>query len=165
VPTYLVTTNDEQYAVSVDEHDAIKLNGEPMSIDVQSVDANTYSVVCNGASIRIVAHKAGNVYQALVDSQQLDVLVESERDTLLRSAAQTTVQQNVKLEIHAPMPALVVKVEVNVGDDVHPGTGLLILEAMKMENEIRAHQSAKVKQIFVASGKTVEKGELLMLLE
>jgi biotin carboxyl carrier protein len=56
-------------------------------------------------------------------------------------------------------------VEVQVGDDVHPGTGLLILEAMKMENEIRAHQSAKVKQIFVANGKTVEKGELLMLLE
>ena len=63
------------------------------------------------------------------------------------------------------MPALVVKVEVSVGEEVKEGQGLLILEAMKMENEIKCHQAGKVKEILVSKGKPVEKGELLMRLE
>jgi biotin carboxyl carrier protein len=63
------------------------------------------------------------------------------------------------------MPALVVRVEVKVSDEVKVGQGLVILEAMKMENEIKSHQSGRVKEIYVAKGKPVEKGELLLLLE
>jgi biotin carboxyl carrier protein len=63
------------------------------------------------------------------------------------------------------MPALVVRIEVKVGDEVKEGKGLVILEAMKMENELRAHQSGRVKQIFVEEGKPVEKGQLLLLME
>jgi biotin carboxyl carrier protein len=60
---------------------------------------------------------------------------------------------------------MVVKVEVSVGDEVVEGQGLVILEAMKMENEIKSHQAGKVKSVLVEKGKAVEKGELLLLLE
>jgi biotin carboxyl carrier protein len=63
------------------------------------------------------------------------------------------------------MPALVVRVEVKAGDEVREGQGLLVLEAMKMENEIRSPQAGKVREVFVSNGKAVEKGELLLLLE
>jgi biotin carboxyl carrier protein len=63
------------------------------------------------------------------------------------------------------MPALIVKVEVSVGDEVVHGQGLLVLEAMKMENELKAMHSGRVKEIHVRQGKPVEKGELLMILE
>ncbi len=71
----------------------------------------------------------------------------------------------MKSEIKAPMPALVVRVEVEIGQKVKPGQGLLILEAMKMENEIKAHSAGIIKEIYATKGKPVEKGELLMLLE
>jgi len=58
-----------------------------------------------------------------------------------------------------------VKVEVAVGDAVTEGQGLVVLEAMKMENVLKAHQSGTVKSILAVKGKAVEKGELLLLLE
>jgi pyruvate carboxylase subunit B len=70
-----------------------------------------------------------------------------------------------RLEIHAPMPALVVKVEVAPGQDIATGQGLLVLEAMKMENELRSHQAGRVKEVCVKKGDTVEKGQLLVVME
>lgn len=63
------------------------------------------------------------------------------------------------------MPALVVKIEVSVGDEIVSGQGLIILEAMKMENEIKSHSAGVIKEIYVTHGKPVERGELLFLLE
>jgi len=63
------------------------------------------------------------------------------------------------------MPALVSSVPVSVGDVVTVGQGLVILEAMKMENEIKAHRNGVVGKILVSKGKSVEKGELLVHLE
>jgi pyruvate carboxylase subunit B len=63
------------------------------------------------------------------------------------------------------MPALVVRVEVRAGDSVSKGAGLVVLEAMKMENELRAPQDGVVKKVLVEKGMKVEKGELLLVLD
>jgi pyruvate carboxylase subunit B len=118
-----------------------------------------------GASHTVVARKNDDGYQILLAGKQLEAVVESERSRLLRKFDTQGSSGPKKVEIKAPMPALVVKVEVAVGDSVKPGQGLLILEAMKMENEIKAHSSGVVKTIYVTQGKPVEKGELLILLE
>ena len=60
------------------------------------------------------------------------------------------------------MPGLIVKVEVRETDRVEPGQGLVIIEAMKMENELRAEASARVAKIHVVHGDAVEKGQLLI---
>jgi len=70
-----------------------------------------------------------------------------------------------ELTIKAPMPGLVVAVEVQIGDVVAPGSGLLILEAMKMENEIRSQAKARVRKIDVEKSSRVEKGQTLIHLE
>ena len=67
--------------------------------------------------------------------------------------------------IRAPMPGLVVKVEVAVGDAVEEGQGMAIVEAMKMENELRAEGAGVVSSIHVAPGDTVAKDEVLIELE
>jgi biotin carboxyl carrier protein len=64
--------------------------------------------------------------------------------------------------IRAPMPGLVVKVEVEEGDLVEAGGGLLVVEAMKMENELTATVAGRVGKIHAVAGQTVEKGEVLM---
>jgi biotin carboxyl carrier protein len=63
------------------------------------------------------------------------------------------------------MPAMVVRLEVNVGDEVRAGQPLIVLEAMKMENELLASGAGRVKAVYATAGKAVEKGELLLLLE
>jgi pyruvate carboxylase subunit B len=64
--------------------------------------------------------------------------------------------------VRAPMPGLVLRVEVEVGQAVAPGSGLVVLEAMKMENEIRAPGPGRVKAVLVKAGETVEKGSPLV---
>jgi len=64
--------------------------------------------------------------------------------------------------VRAPMPGMVLRVEVESGQKVASGSGLLVLEAMKMENEIRAGSAGVIKQIFVRPGQAVEKGADLL---
>jgi biotin carboxyl carrier protein len=68
-------------------------------------------------------------------------------------------------EVRAPMPGRVVKVLVSPGDSVEPGTGLLVIEAMKMENELDAKSAGVIAGIFVSPGDIVERGALLVSLE
>ena len=65
----------------------------------------------------------------------------------------------------APMPGMIVRVNVQVGDAVQPGQGLVVMEAMKMENELRAPAAATVKAVHAQPGTAVEKGALLLELE
>lgn len=66
--------------------------------------------------------------------------------------------------VRAPMPGLVVRVEVAAGQRVEAGAGLVVVEAMKMENELRAHRAAVVETVHVAAGQAVEKGAALVTL-
>ena len=70
-----------------------------------------------------------------------------------------------KLEVKAPMPGMVLKIKKQAGDDVMQGDSVLILEAMKMENDLRAHISGKIKSINVKEGMAVEKGYSLFIIE
>lgn len=74
----------------------------------------------------------------------------------------TTAGGNV---VNAPMPGTIFDIKVNVGDTVNSGDVLLILEAMKMENEIVAHKDGKVASINVSKGASVNSGDVLVTLE
>jgi biotin carboxyl carrier protein len=65
----------------------------------------------------------------------------------------------------APMPGKVVRILVKPGDEVHPRQGLLVVEAMKMENELRAMRAGRVRDVFVAEGQSVEAGVALVVVE
>lgn len=162
---YTVNFADGQHIVSFEQDGSLSIDDQVVPIEIQQTNEHTFSVLVNGISVKVIAHKSQDAYQVLVDSVQQEVVVESERERLLKAYATKGKAARHQYEVHAPMPALVVKVEVEVGEEVKVGQGLLILEAMKMENEIKSHQGGKVKKILVAEGKTVEKGELLMSLE
>jgi biotin carboxyl carrier protein len=68
-------------------------------------------------------------------------------------------------EITIPMPGLVIKLKVKEGEEVVPGKGLVIIEAMKMQNEVKATQKGRVKEIKVKEGENVQAGEVIMIIE
>lgn len=162
--TYAVTLDKREYSVDVHDDGRVDVDGRPIVVDITRT-GNAFSILLDGVSVRIVALPSDAEVHALIHGHQHDILVESERDRLMKKFSAATGGRHQRSEIHAPMPALVVRVEVNVGDEVQEGQGLIVLEAMKMENEMRAHQAGRVKQILVSRGKAVEKGELLLLLE
>ena len=165
MPVYDVTVDGATMSVAIDPGGKVRVNGETVILDVQQVNDHRFSILMGRESLTLLVEKREGSYAVLAGGALHEVAVISERDRMLKEYGRQSGSTVSRLEIHAPMPALIVKVEVSVGDWVERGSGLLVLEAMKMENEVKAHQKARVKEIYVTEGKPVEKGELLMLLE
>ena len=97
--------------------------------------------------------------------QRFDVEVVDERTRQIRALTGTRRPASGSGIVVAPMPGLVVRVEVAAGQRVDAGAGLVVVEAMKMENELRAARAAVVAAVHVAPGQAVEKGAPLVTLE
>jgi biotin carboxyl carrier protein len=100
-----------------------------------------------------------------VNGKRIEVEVKDELDLLIRSMGMRTTEKKASKNIMAPMPGLILQLRAKSGDEVETGSEILILEAMKMENVLKANGSGTVKEILVQAGQTVEKGQLLAIIE
>lgn len=103
-------------------------------------------------------------WEVTMEGRSLHASVVDERTRAIRELAGAREAPRERT-ITAPMPGLVVRVEVEVGQSVKPGQGVVIVEAMKMENELKAPGEGVVARIEVEAGQTVEKGAVLLVLE
>jgi pyruvate carboxylase subunit B len=164
MPRYFVTVSGTEYEIHLADSSDLVINGLRYVPQVCELSPNTYEIDLGKRRIRIVASGRDSSFTLLVNGNLLDVRVESVRDRLMRDLSGTSDAEEKTLEVRAPMPALVTAIEVAVGDTVTAGQGLLLLEAMKMENEIRAHRAGTVSEVCVEKGRPVEKGEILLRL-
>ena len=117
--------------------------------------------------VKVLEGKAGNgrQMQVEVDGEVFDITIETPLDQMLNSMGfHASAGKQVK-EVKAPMPGLVLRIDVEDGQAVKEGDKLLILEAMKMENSIMIHADAIIKKILVKPGDAVEKNQVLIELE
>jgi biotin carboxyl carrier protein len=106
--------------------------------------------------------------EVVVDGWRVEVEVEPERRAALRERARRGRAEAARggpTEVHAIIPGVVVAVSVDVGDAVVTGQQLLVVEAMKMQNELRAPRDGTVGRIAVGAGRTVDVGDLLLVIE
>jgi pyruvate carboxylase subunit B len=97
-----------------------------------------------------------------IEGIRYEVLVVDERTRHIQSLTRLDGRRSGSLALRAPMPGLVVRVLAQSGQRVVPGQALVVLEAMKMENELRAGAAAMVQEVLVVPGQAVEKGQLLI---
>jgi biotin carboxyl carrier protein len=161
---YAVMLDDEEFLVSVDNGVVVSVNGEPCGpVSVEQISRQQFSVLLGPATLTIAAAGSSGKYEAYTEARLHRIQVSSERERFGKQLSAAS-QGPARTEVRAPMPALVVKIEVEKEDTVVEGQGLVILEAMKMENEIKAHAAGTVKEIRVTAGKPVEKDEILMVI-
>lgn len=146
--------------------DRVVINGREREASLVQVRGNHYSLILDGRSYSLVIQDGDD---GKVDVQTtrhpFSVHVQDERDLLLeRFGLQADVADGL-IEVRAPMPGLVVRVMVDEGQRVESGDGLLVLEAMKMENELSAEAPGIIKKIHIATGDAVTKNALLIELE
>lgn len=140
------------------------VDGEPLAVSLETVPGGTVrSLLSDGWSATILAEPAGERgrWVLTVEGRRIGVDVVDERARSLRElagGAATTAGRSLT----APMPGLVLRIEVEIGQIVKAGQGVLIVEAMKMENELKAPADAIVTAISVEAGQSVEKGALLV---
>jgi biotin carboxyl carrier protein len=163
--THIVTLGTEEHIVNLQQDGKVSVSSSTVEVNVGRISATEFSVLVGDRIIRVVAARQEGGMTACAGGRMFAPVVESERERMLRKYARETGETGSKKELHAPMPALVVRVEVAVGDEVKTGQGLVVLEAMKMENELKATMGGRIKEVHVTAGKPVEKGELLLVIE
>lgn len=133
---------------------------------LEPVSEHYYLLLLNGRSVPVILEPGSNgVLRLTVDGRRADVRVQDEKDLLLAGWGSTNGNHVKGWEVRAPMSGLVHSVSAKQGEMVETGEGLMVLEAMKMENELRAPTSGIVKRICVQQGDTVSKNDLLIELE
>lgn len=158
---YIATVDGQAYSIGLDE-DGITLDGTPVKVDLQSIDGGFhYSLLVGSASHEVFVERCEDVCFVTLGGQRYRVQVEDERDRQL-GKRRATVEEVGDAEVTSPMPGVVVAVLVNPGQEVRTGEGLLILEAMKMENEIRAQRTGVVEAVHVTPGQRVGQNDLLV---
>lgn len=162
---YYATVDGVEYEVLI-EQDRVLVNNEPVEVDLaQSGVSELYSLLFNGASFEILIESQRFNYDVTLGGEHFQVQVEDERTRKLNTGRKVPAVPHGELSINAPIPGLVVKVLVSSGDKVEEEQPVAILEAMKMENEIRALRSGTVKQVNISPGQRVEQNAPLVILE
>ncbi|MCU0645753.1 MAG: acetyl-CoA carboxylase biotin carboxyl carrier protein subunit, partial [bacterium] len=125
--------------------------------------SHVYSALIGNRSMEIEIRRNEAGYQIFHKGNSLEFLVEDERTARLKKSISQSVSHKVEKDLKAPMPGMIVLIEVKPGQHLKKGDGLLIIEAMKMENEIKAPFDCMVKEIKVQERQAVEKGQVLVV--
>ena len=164
--TVSTTIENKEFKWSFDsDSSSVTLGKSTYHADIQEISRERYSILLDGKSYLAILTRNGFAYSVLIIGKIYTIEVETSAKKLINLRTDAAGSNHAHLEIRSPMPGMVVRCEVLEGTKIEAGGGLLILEAMKMENEIRATRSGTIKKIFVQERQVVDKGELLITME
>lgn len=164
---YSVLVDGETIGVEVDG-DKVRIAGDELRARLLGVDDGPLRVLTLGDKVfRVEVRPAEGRgrFTLWINGFRLDVEALDERARAIRELAAATAKPTGPAPLVAPMPGMIVRVHVNEGEAIQPGQGLVVMEAMKMENELRATSRGTVKRVLVGPGTAVEKGALLLEME
>ncbi len=160
---YIAKVKDNEYIIEIDPDGGILINDVPQEVDFRWMPSGgVASLLMNHRSISAVIEERGDYWDVLIMGELYAVEVEDERAYRLKHMRSTGVSVNGEAMVTSPMPGIIVAVPVSVGDVVRNGDKVVILESMKMENELRAPCDGVVTHVMVTAGASVEKDQKLI---
>ncbi len=148
--------------------EGVRLDGQPIEADLESNHGSPlWHLVLDGRSHTLRARRRDGrgAWEIEIDGRRHDVLALDERRRAIRQLAGPAAEQHGPVEVKAPMPGLVLNLEVEPDQIVERGQGLVVIEAMKMENEIRSSTAGRIAAVRVSPRQTVDKGDTLLVIE
>ena len=164
---YVVEVANQTIEVEVDG-DRVTIDGNEVAARIAELPGTPIVLLTVGDTVRRVSVSRGSArgrYGLSVDGRKFDVEALDERTRAIRQLSAATAAPSGPAPLVAPMPGLIVRINVEPGMQVQPGQGLVVMEAMKMENELRATSAGVVKAVRVTPGTAVERGTTLVELE
>lgn len=164
---YFVKLGDAEVEVLL-EGDTVTVNGEAFQATIEPVEGTPVSLLRLGDESCRVDTRPGDSrgrYTLWLDGFRFEAEALDERARAIRELTGAAAAASGPAPIVAPMPGMIVRIAAQVGDQVQPGQGLVVMEAMKMENELRATTAGTVRAVLVQPGTAVEKGTVLLELE
>jgi biotin carboxyl carrier protein len=163
---YVVTHKDKRNLIKISANSEIVINGKSHHYEL---------IVLNNSTFRLrIDQKIYDIAPLKIDSNRFSISLEgytfeTVAMTTLQERASKVIEQTGAIhklrEIKAPMPGMILKIKKKVGEQIEPGESIIILEAMKMENDIKSSSSGIIKNIYVSESSAVEKGAKLFSIE
>ncbi len=145
-------------------HIYIKRNGFEHKADLIRLGNKRYSLIIEGRSHEIGVEHCPDGYTVSTGTRSARFNVEDYEIARMKKAAGIDDDRKPK-SVEAPMPGMIVRLDCSPGDYVKKGDPLLVMEAMKMENDIKSPMAGKLKTVKVSSGQSVDKGQVLVEFE
>jgi biotin carboxyl carrier protein len=160
-----VTVEGREQVIEV-EDGVLRLDEKVLSAELSSLPGtDRRHLRLEDRSVALFARGLPDGWLIELEGRAFELRVEDERARHIRELAASTTPAHARLEVRAPMPGLIVKVGAEVGQEVEAGDSLVVIEAMKMENELRVEASGTVLEIHVDPGTTVDRNDLLVVIE
>ncbi len=164
-PTYHASWSGHTRKVVVRDR-GVDLDDEAVEAEITTLPgSDRQHLRLGGRSVSLFARREGSEWIVELEGRRFEVRVEDERTRHIRELASHVAPVQTKRDLRAPMPGLIVRVDVEVGQEVEAGDGLVVMEAMKMENELKADATGTITSIEVETGQAVERNALLLTLE
>jgi biotin carboxyl carrier protein len=162
---YITTVNGQQFEIEINAEGEVSIGGEPLHADFQSVAGRpVYSIILDGKSYEAYVYPTESGLEVLLRGQLFLISVEDERQRRLRNASGSQIRPSGEFMLKAPMPGLIIEVPVDEGDQVEKGQNLIVLESMKMQNELRAPREGIIARVRVKAGDSVEQNQVMLIL-
>lgn len=162
---YITTVNGVRFEVDIQPDGTLLVNGEPRQVDFRPFgDSSLYSIIMDNTSHDLLVESREGQYEVLTQGRLFVVDVQDERAQLLATRRAGPQVESGEISIKAPMPGLVVAVPVSEGQEVSAGQTVIVLESMKMQNELKAPRDGVVQRVGVAEGQSVEQNKVLVTI-
>lgn len=162
---YIASIGGQSHEIEINAAGQVTADGKVLEVDFQSIaDQPVYSMLLNGESFEANVFTGERVMEVLLRGHHFQVSVEDERQRRLREASGGSQIKEGEFNLVAPMPGLVIAVPVALDQEVAQGENLVILESMKMQNELRAPRAGKITGIRVQPGDSVKQNQVMLTL-
>lgn len=170
MPRYLVMINGREFDVGIMQHDddyVVSVNGDRSSVRSQVLGPSRSLLFIDDEVLEVDVRQNSEPNSRLVFIRgiEIEATIEEYNIGRLRRLVASSKSSSSQMRLLAPMPGLIVSVDAKPGDTISAGQQLVVIEAMKMENVIKAKSSGRLKTVHVEAGQVVEKGATLMEFE
>lgn len=162
---YLTTINDKTFEIDIQGDGTLLVNGEKRNVDFRALGPAFYSIIMNNLSYELVIEeREEHQVEVFMQGRLYDAKVMDERAQLMAARTAMLMADSGEIAVKAPMPGLVVATPVPEGQAVKAGQTVIILESMKMQNELKAPRDGTLQKIHVAPGQSVEHNKILVTI-
>ncbi|MCW8849969.1 MAG: hypothetical protein OQJ81_08330 [Melioribacteraceae bacterium] len=163
---FIVTIDEEKFIINTSDSRKVKLGDREFNLDISQLSDHTYSLKLGNEIFHITSTKLeNNKYSFLVDGHYFESYVRTKLEEETENILKSSLNSDDTIKIKSPMPGMILRVNKKVGDKVIKGESLILLEAMKMENELKAPEDGILSEVFIEPGKSVEKNQILIVIK
>ena len=162
---YVTTVNNKRFEIEILADGSITVDGKKRDVDFKALGPAMYSILAENVSHELTIEEREDEIEVLMRGRLYSNRVLDERALLMAQRSGGMAGDTGEINLKSPMPGLIVAVKVEAGQAVKAGDTIIILESMKMQNELKASRDGTVGNIHVQAGQTVEQNKVLVTIQ